>query len=388
MQANRPAGTALWSANVVPLQADTVGSAGPMLWILLGAVGLLLIIACVNVASLFLARGAARRNRARRARGARLLGVETGAAAAGRERAALAGAAASPDCCWRRDRQRDAAGGGAGGGRRASGSEALEQLGPGVQFRCRGSGRHRRSASRRRFRRRGPTSKRMLRESGRSSSGSRRQTRARNVLVVCQVALALVLLIGAGLLLRSVRAAALRRSRRADVARPDVRGASADGTVRRRRAARQVPSRLPGSTRGAAGGARAAAAVSRLPVTGSYHSWGRGDPTFPPSRVVRSHSNGWIEGPYFEAVGIPLLRGRTFGPEDDAKAPRRVVIDQELVRQLFPSEDPIGKRLRVAGGAGRDHRRRRRRGARPAGGGCAPTCITPTRSSPAIATGR
>ena len=52
--------TSRWSARVVPLQTDTVGSAGPMLWILLGAVGLLLIIACVNVASLFLARGAAR----------------------------------------------------------------------------------------------------------------------------------------------------------------------------------------------------------------------------------------------------------------------------------------------------------------------------------------
>jgi hypothetical protein len=56
-----------------------------------------------------------------------------------------------------------------------------------------------------------------------------------------------------------------------------------------------------------------------------------------------------IEGPYFKAVGIPLLRGRTFGPEDDARAPCRVVISQELARQLFPSEDPIGKRLRVAG---------------------------------------
>ena len=48
------------SARVTPLQADTVGSAGAMLWILLGAVGVLLVIACVNVASLFLARGAAR----------------------------------------------------------------------------------------------------------------------------------------------------------------------------------------------------------------------------------------------------------------------------------------------------------------------------------------
>jgi len=56
-----------------------------------------------------------------------------------------------------------------------------------------------------------------------------------------------------------------------------------------------------------------------------------------------------IEGPYFDAVGIPLLRGRTFGPEDSAIAPRRVVISQELARQVFPSENPLGKRLRVAG---------------------------------------
>src|SRR5437016_3176951 len=60
MPGNPPAGKNHWSVHVVPLQADTVGSAAPMLWILLSAVGLLLIIACVNVASLFLARGAAR----------------------------------------------------------------------------------------------------------------------------------------------------------------------------------------------------------------------------------------------------------------------------------------------------------------------------------------
>ncbi len=60
MQANDAPAKNRWSAHIIPLQTDTIGSAGPMLWILLGAVGLLLIIACVNVASLFLARGAAR----------------------------------------------------------------------------------------------------------------------------------------------------------------------------------------------------------------------------------------------------------------------------------------------------------------------------------------
>jgi putative ABC transport system permease protein len=48
------------SAHVVPLQADTVGTGGQMLWVLFGAVALVLVIACVDVASLLLARGAAR----------------------------------------------------------------------------------------------------------------------------------------------------------------------------------------------------------------------------------------------------------------------------------------------------------------------------------------
>ena len=60
MQHDRPPSAVRWSARVVPLQIDTVGSARSMLWILLGAVGLLMVIACVNVASLLLARGAER----------------------------------------------------------------------------------------------------------------------------------------------------------------------------------------------------------------------------------------------------------------------------------------------------------------------------------------
>ena len=135
-------------------------------------------------------------------------------------------------------------------------------------------------------------------------------------------------------------------------------------------------------------GVRAAAAISRLPVTGTYHSWGARRADLPRETRFTQSQQRVVEGPYFKAVGIPLLRGRTFGPEDDAKAPRRVVISQELARQLFPSDDPIGKRLRVAGRATRDHRRGRRCGARSAGGGCGPMCITPIRSSPVIATGR
>ena len=55
-----------------------------------------------------------------------------------------------------------------------------------------------------------------------------------------------------------------------------------------------------------------------------------------------------IEGPYFDAVGIPLLQGRTFSADDDTRALRRVVISRELARQVFPSENPVGQRLHVA----------------------------------------
>jgi len=346
MQTSRPAGTSLWSANVVPLQTDTIGSAGPMLWILLGAVGLLLIIACVNVASLFLARGAARETElaVRAALGCsgwrlvRQLLVEsvllslTGGVAGLLLARIVSGAlvAAAPAAVAR------------------AGSEALEQsvlafsfgvavlagiafgVAPAIQ------------ATR-------PDLEGMLRESGRSSSGSRRQTRARNVLVVCQVALALVLLIGAGLLLRTfdrLRSVDLgvRTSHVLTFAVHLPMGRYGDAE-QRARFHRDFQARLA-----ALPGVRSAAAISRLPVTGTYHSWGSRRADLPPEARGVQAQQRVVEGPYFNAVGIPLLRGRAFGPEDDAKAPRRVVISQELARQLFPSDDPIGKRLRVAGG--------------------------------------
>jgi predicted permease len=188
----------------------------------------------------------------------------------------------------------------------------------------------------------------MLRESGRAGGGSRRQTRARNSLVVCQVALALVLLVGAGLLLRSfegLRSVALgvRPSHVMTFAVSLPTGRYAD-PERRARFYREFEARLA-----ALPGVRAAAAISRLPVTGSFHSWGVQRADLPPDSRFTQAQQRVIEGPYFGAVGIPLLHGRTFGSEDDARAPRRVVISRELARQVFPSENPLGKRLRVAG---------------------------------------
>jgi putative ABC transport system permease protein len=345
---DNPSSTPRESARVTPLQADTVGSAGTMLWILLGAVGVLLVIACVNVASLFLARGAARETElaVRAALGCSrwrlvrqllvesvLLSLAGGAAGLLLAQAVTAVLlAAAPEVVART--------GGAALERSvfafSFGIAMLAGIGFGVAPAL--------QVSR-------PDLEATLRESGRGGGASRRQTRARNLLVVCQIALALVLLVGAGLLLESferLRSVDLG-VRASNVLTFDVHLPLGRYEDAERRAAfhRDFQARVA-----ALPGVRAAAAISRLPVTGDYHLWGTRRPDLPVDAAGAPGAQPQqrvIEGGYFDAVGIPLLGGRSFGPQDTAQAPRRVVISQQLVRRLFRSEDPIGKPLHVAG---------------------------------------
>ncbi len=189
----------------------------------------------------------------------------------------------------------------------------------------------------------------VLRESGRSASGSRHQTRARNVLVAGQIALALVLLTGAGLLLRSfdrLRSVALGVQHANvitfEVNLPSGRYGLPESRARFHREFQARVAALPG--------VRAVGAVSRLPVTGSYHSWGTRRVDAAPGTRRLSADHRTIEGDYFEALRIPLLRGRTFNAEDTTTGPERVVVSQEVARQLFPGdEDPIGKAVTING---------------------------------------
>src|SRR5262245_9309471 len=190
-------------AVVVPLQTDTLGSSTQLLWILQGAVALLLLIACVNVASVFLARGAARRSglAVRRALGCprrRLVAqfliegllLACGGALAGfllataTSRVLIASAPVILP---------------------GHHTEILDI--PVFLFTCAVAsmaGLAFGVAPAIRLTR--PDLGAALREEGRGSGGSARETRTRNALVVCQVALALVLLVGAGLLLRTLAA--------------------------------------------------------------------------------------------------------------------------------------------------------------------------------------
>jgi putative ABC transport system permease protein len=345
MQTDRPASAVRWSARLVPLKTDTVGSAGPMLWILLGAVGLLMIIACVNVASLLLARGAERQtdlavraalggSRLRLVRQLFMESILLSLAGAGgglllapvvtRLLLAVAPAAVAHSASGALDAAVLAF---------SIAIALVAGIGFGVAPAL--------HATRTNL-------EGMLRESARGGAGSRRQTRTRNALVVCQVALAVVLLVGAGLLLTSferLRAVALG-VRPAHVVTFAVNLPIGRYPDPERRASfyRQYGERLA-----AIPGVLAAGAISRLPVTGTFHSWGVQRTDRPDNQPFTPTQQRVIEGRYFEAAGIPLLAGRTFGSEDDAHAPQRLVISEELARQVFPSENPLGKRLRVAG---------------------------------------
>jgi len=333
------------TVRVAALHEDTVGSAGRVLWLLLGAVTVLLVIACVNVASLFLARGAARESElavrsalgGSRWRLVRQLLVESlvlsvGGGLAGLLLARFGARAlllAAPEAIARS----------ATGSLETTavafgfGAAVLSGVGFGIAPALQLTGSNLDA---------------ILRDSGRSGTASRRLARTRNALVVAQIALALVLLIGAGLLLRSVER--LQRVplgvETASVLTFEVHLPSGryDDPARRARFHRDFQNGLT-----LVPGVRTAAAISRLPVTGTYHRWGTSRVDVSRPRFLQPQQRV-IEGRYFEALRIPILRGRAFDDRDDERAPRRVVVSQQLVRQLFGDEDPIGQRVRVAGG--------------------------------------
>jgi putative ABC transport system permease protein len=334
------------SARVAPLQADTIGTARSLLWMLLGAVALLLAIACVNVAGLVLARGAAREPElavraalgCSRFRLARQLVLETVLLSLAGGLVGLLSArvltrlllAAAPETVAR-------AAGGSGGGAAVLAFGFVVALASGLAVGVVPALQHAR-----------PNLEGVLRASGRGTSGGRRQALFRQVLVVSQIALAVVLLAGAGLLLRSFqRLSAVDLGIRTDnvlTFSVNLPGGRYGDAQRRADFHIAFQDRLNALT-----GVEAAGAVSRLPVTGSYHTWSNGRTDQPTVNVPAEQRV--VEGRFFEALGIRVLRGRTFERTDDV-TPRRIVINDRLARTLFPSDNPIGRRLRVSGGEG------------------------------------
>ena len=191
-----------------------------------------------------------------------------------------------------------------------------------------------------------------LKEGGRGSSVGRHHQRLRGSFVVAQVALALVLLAGAGLLLRS-----FRRVLEVDPGfRPEnvITASVSLSPTEYAQPARinsffeQLSERL-----GQIPGAKAAGLATDLPLETKMESALTVDGYTPPPGGSGLNAFSFVMGDYFQALGIPLVRGRLFTPSDDGTTQRVVIINQTLADKFFAGRDPIGGRLHL-GVAGRD----------------------------------
>jgi predicted permease len=193
----------------------------------------------------------------------------------------------------------------------------------------------------------GPAS--VLRANGRAG-GSRGAARARQVLTVVQVALALVLVVGAGLLIASVRhlqevdlGFVPGRALTFELNLPDSRYGEPAGRIVFHEELPQRLAELPG--------VRAAGAISWLPATGRGFIWGtwRGTATGRIDETFTSADQRVIAGDYFAATGMRILQGRTFRAEDGPDSPTRVIINQTLANRLFPDTDALSGRVWISG---------------------------------------
>ncbi len=174
--------------------------------------------------------------------------------------------------------------------------------------------------------------------------------RTRRVLVVGQVALALVLLVGSGLLLRSMqRVLAVDpgfdpRQVQTAMVQAGAGELSSDTLVTRffadaLAAVRQLP------------GVEGAAFTSQLPLSGDFDGYGISveDSSGVRPNGDRSAFRYAVSAGYLEAMRIPLLSGRTLSPQDDERSVPVAVISRSLAERHFPGVDPIGRRIKVGG---------------------------------------
>ncbi len=186
----------------------------------------------------------------------------------------------------------------------------------------------------------------VFRTEGRTGTASHRAVWVRNALVTSQVALAFVLLIGAGLLLMSFRAALSvdpgfepDRVMSGLVSLPSVR-------YRDDEERRQFWDGLLGQVR-ALPGVEAASATTLLPFSGNNSSSVMIPEGYvpPPGESVLSPYQSVIGPEYFAAMGIQLLEGREFTDADGPDVPNVMIVDEWLARRYWPDRSPVGERM-------------------------------------------
>ncbi|HEV3469892.1 MAG TPA: ABC transporter permease [Pyrinomonadaceae bacterium] len=329
--------------SLVPLHEQVVGDVRPALLVLLGGVGFMLLIACANVANLLLARAAARKKEiaTRTAFGASRLRIVRQLLTESLVLFVLGGALGLLLALW--------------GVHLLVGASPVEiprmsevgidgrvllfttltsllagtffGLAPALQ------------ASK-------PDLNEALKEGGRAGAGGRGQSRTRDLLVVSELALSVVLLVGAGLMVRSfLRLLEVRLGFDPDnvltmqLSLPHSRYPESHQVVGFYRQLLERVGGLPG--------VQAAAAVSQMPVgevrmNASFEAEGR---AFEAASAIADFNR--VTPDYFRAMSLPLVRGRPLAEADTEGLPAAVVINQTMARKFWPGEDPTGKRIRL-----------------------------------------
>ncbi len=343
LQQRYPESNRGWEVRLVPMHQQVVGEIRPSLILLMGAVGLLLLIACVNVANLLLARGTARQKE---------FAIRS-ALGAGR---------------WRLVRQLlteslslSLLGGVAGLLLALGGMRFLVQAAPGNVPRLEetsldgwvmgftllvtvatgaifGLAPALQGFS--------PRLSQRLKEGGRTPSESRSSGRLRSGLVVLEVALSLLLLVGSGLLFRSflqlrgvesgLQPANVLTAR---VTLPSGRYADSSQRTEAYRSLQARLSALPA--------VESAGFIYDIPLAADRQGTSftiEGEPP-PPVEENRQVNFSFITPGYFEAMGIPLLQGRPISPQDGAEAEKVILINQSLAERFFAGRNPVGRRL-------------------------------------------
>src|SRR5690348_5374925 len=197
-----------------------------------------------------------------------------------------------------------------------------------------------------------------LKEGTAGAGAARQQNRVRSALIVCQIAFSFMLLIGAGLMLRSLikmqQVDAGIVPQRVLAMRTSFTWSKYTSDDKTRVAIQQLLDRVQSEP-----GVLVAAISNRYPfepeiITGgpesvsfSFQVEGR---TLEPGQSPPVSTFAAVSPDYFKALGIPLKEGRLFAENDDEKGPLVVIINEAMKRQLWPNESPIGKRVSNDGG--------------------------------------
>src|ERR1700726_1563900 len=335
------------TAKVTPLLENLVGKYRTNLGLLLGAVGLVLLIACANLANLFAARGAAR---------AREFAIH---AAVGATRgqiieklliesfviAILGGALGFLFAVWVRNGLIALSPGDVARFQQvsfdlpvlgftfliASLTTVLFGLWPAWQA--------------------SHADVQLALKTGSSGSGDPPSAkRARDWLVISEIAVTLTLLVTAGLVLKSfsrLQSLSLGYEPRAlFTARFELPWQNYNDRDKINTFAKALLDKVRGLP-----GVQNAAVSSNGPLMGGWQTgfWREENPRPQPSDMLNSDLEV-VGGDYFSTLKVPLLRGRTFNERDTKDSPRVIIIDQAMAEQYFPGENPIGKRLAVDAG--------------------------------------